>query len=241
MQIETESISSNTEIEANMISKIFANSVVSVVDNLRLISNSPSVQNEDSSGIYLLGLAEHNTANLTDFYVWFDREGKIIGTSSAVDGTDEQLARDLSNSASFSIPEITTSLYVSNVTFFEGIPRMFISVPIVDRNTNDKQINDSTATADNNNILTNISTPADGIFEGIIAVAIKVDELGEYLQNLIPPKYSGFVGVASNRGTILSSANLSHIGKNIFDTDLNPIIPDQAKGSFNLQLNQSLF
>ena len=48
MQIETEDISPNTEIESNMISKILVKSVESVVDNLRLISNSPSVQNGDS-------------------------------------------------------------------------------------------------------------------------------------------------------------------------------------------------
>ncbi len=67
MNIETESISSNTEIEANMISKIFVKSVESVVDNLRLISNSPSIQNGNSSGIDLLRMAEHTTDNLTDF------------------------------------------------------------------------------------------------------------------------------------------------------------------------------
>jgi signal transduction histidine kinase len=38
----------------------------------------------------------------------------------------------------------------------------------------------------------------------------------------------------------LSSSNLSQIGKSIFDTDLNPIIPLQAKDPFNLYLNQSL-
>ncbi len=43
MRIESEDISSNTEIEANMISKILVKSVESVADNLRLISTAPSV------------------------------------------------------------------------------------------------------------------------------------------------------------------------------------------------------
>jgi hypothetical protein len=107
IQIETANIGSNTEIETKMISKIFAKSVESVVDNLRLISNSPSVQNGDSSGIDLLGLAERNTGNLTDFYIWLDGEGKIDGSSSAIDGTNEQLAKDLSNTQIFSVPKTT--------------------------------------------------------------------------------------------------------------------------------------
>jgi hypothetical protein len=116
MQIETEKISSNTEIEANVISKIFVKSVESVVDNLRLISNSPSVQNGDNSGIDLLGLADHNTNNLTDFYVWLDSKGGVIGASSAIDGTNKQLAKDLSNATFFSVPNKTFSPYTSNVT-----------------------------------------------------------------------------------------------------------------------------
>src|SRR5918997_2171308 len=80
VQIEIDGVSSNTEIQANMISKIFAKSVESVVDNLWLISNAPSVQNGDRGGVDLLGLAEHNKNNFTYFYVLLDSEGKITGS-----------------------------------------------------------------------------------------------------------------------------------------------------------------
>ena len=239
MQIETEKISSNTEIEANVISKIFVKSVESVVDNLRLISNSPSVQNGDNSGIDLLGLADHNTNNLTDFYVWLDSKGGVIGASSAIDGTNKQLAKDLSNATFFSVPNKTFSPYTSNVTYFENIPRIFISFPILDINVRD-QINVSAAASGNVHLLANMSAPTLAEkFKGVIAVAIRVDKLGEYLQSQIPSEYNGFVGVVNSRGIILSSANQSQIGKNIFVTDLNPIIPAQSKDTFNLYLNQS--
>jgi signal transduction histidine kinase len=223
-----------------MISKIFAKSVESVVDNLRLISNSPSVKNGDSSGIDLLGLAERNTGNLTDFYIWLDGEGKMVGSSSAIDGTNEKLAKDLSNTPFFSVPKTTLNHYVSNLSFFEGIPRMFISVPILDANTR-SQTNASAETNGNDYMTTNVSTYAAGTFEGVIAAAIRVDELGGYLQNQIPNEYNGFVGVVNSNGIMLSSANLSHIGKSIFGIDINPILPAKAKHSFNLYLNQSLF
>ncbi len=238
MQIETEKISSNTEIEANVISKIFVKSVETVVDNLRLISSAPSVQNSDNSGIDLLGLADHNTNNLTDFYVWLDSKGKIIGSSSAIDGANKQLAKYLSNTTFFSFPETAFSHYVSNITYFENIPRIFISFPILDSNMKD-QINVSAATSGNDHSLTNISSNVAGKFKGVIAASIRIDKLGEYLQSQIPSEYNGFVGVVNSRGIILSSANQSQIGKNIFVTDLNPIIPARSKDTFNLYLNQS--
>jgi signal transduction histidine kinase len=240
MQIETEDISSNTEIESNMISKILVKSVESVVDNLRLISNAPSVQNGDSSGTDLLALAENNTNNLADFYIWLDSEGHIIGTSSSIGGTKEHLVEDLSNATFFSMPEKTFDGYVSNISFFDNIPRMFISFPIMGKNIGG-EINFSLATADSHDGASNTHISESGAFKGIIAAAIRVDTLGEYLQDQIPPEYKGFVGVVNGRGIILSSTNLSHIGKSIFDTDLNPIIPSQAKDQFNIYLNKVLF
>jgi hypothetical protein len=68
-----------------------------------------------------------------------------------------------------------------------------------------------------------------------------VDELGKYLQNQIPRQYNGFVGVVNSRDIMLSSANPRHIGKSIFDIDMNPILPAKAKHSFNIYLSQSLF
>jgi signal transduction histidine kinase len=239
-QIEMDNVGSNTEIESDMISKIFAKSVESVADNLRLISSTPSIQNKDRSGIELLSLAEHNTDNLTDFYVWLDSKGKVIGTSSAIDGTDKKLANDLSNTTFFSIPEKTYGHYVSDINFFEGIPRMFISVPILDGNTI-SQTNAIAETTGKGNISTNISTSAVGRFEGIIAAAIRVDELGRYLQSQIPPEYNGIVGVVDSKGMMLSSSNLSHIGKNVFETNMSPFIPSKAKDSFDHYLHQSLF
>ncbi|HYO06907.1 MAG TPA: histidine kinase dimerization/phospho-acceptor domain-containing protein, partial [Phototrophicaceae bacterium] len=241
MQIEAEQISSNTEIEADMISKILVKSVESVADNLRVISTAPSVRNGDVSGIDLLALAENNTNDLADFYIWLDSKGHIIGSSSGIDGTNKHLADDLSNASFFSAPEKTFNRYVSNISFFENIPRMFISFPIMGKNP-DGEINaTSTTTSNNYNSAPNIASPDADTFKGIIAAAIRVDKLGEYLQNQIPPEYKGFVGVVNSRGLVLSSANLSHIGKSIFDTDLNPIIPSQARKPFNLYLNQSLF
>ncbi len=240
IQIEAEDISSNTEIEANMISKILAKSVESVADNLRQIANAPSVRNGDISGIDLLALAENNTNDLADFYIWLDSKGRIIGSSSGIDGTNKHLADDLSNASFFSAPKKTFDRYVSNISFFENIPRMFISFPIMGKNPGG-EINASSTTSNNYDRAPNIATPDAGTFEGIIAAAIRVDKLGEYLQNQIPPEYKGFVGVVNSRGLVLSSANLSHIGKSIFDTDLNPIVPSQARNPFNLYLNQSLF
>ena len=71
-----------------MISKIRVKSVESVADNLRLISTAPSDRNEDSSGIDLLALAENNTNNLADLYIWLDSKGRIISSSNGIDGTN---------------------------------------------------------------------------------------------------------------------------------------------------------
>lgn len=166
MRIESEDISSNTEIEANMISKIRVKSVESVADNLRLIPTAPSVRNEDSSGIDLLALAENNTNNLADFYIWLDGKGRIIGSSSGIDGTKKHLVDDLSNATFFSAPKKTFDGYVSNISFFENIPRMFISFPII-RKIPGGETNASSTTSNNYDRAPNISTPDAGTFEGI--------------------------------------------------------------------------
>jgi hypothetical protein len=198
MHIETEDISSNTEIQANMISKILVKSVESVVDNLRMISNAPSVQNGDSSGIDLLALAQNNTNSLADFYIWLDSEGHTVGTSSGIGETNEHLAKDLSKSEFFTVPAKTFDHYVSNIFFFENIPRMFISFPIMSK-TIEGGINSSVTTDNNYDRIFNSPTSEAGTFNGIIAAAIRVDRLGEYLQSQIPPEYKGFVGMVNNR------------------------------------------
>ena len=75
-------IRSNAEIEVHAISEILEKSVDAITDNLELIAEAPSIRNNDTSAFNLINLGQDISANLTDFYMWLDAEGKIVWISN---------------------------------------------------------------------------------------------------------------------------------------------------------------
>jgi signal transduction histidine kinase len=230
-------IRSNVEIEAHDISEIFGRSVTSITDNLRLIAGSLSIQNNninnndnDTASFNLLNLGQEVTANLTDFYMWLDGEGKIVWISNLNESAYQRYkGTDLSYRDYFYLPKQNGRIYYSSIIDSnDNIPRLYISYPI--HNISNADINDASLSTNNN-----------GQYEGVITAGIRIDSIGRLLQSALPPKYNSSVGLIEGNGTILyTSANQSLIGLNAFGNEFQAIVPSEIKEPFNSFLRESL-
>ena len=219
-------IRSNAEIEVHAISEILEKSVNAITDNLELISEAPSIRNNDTSAFNLINLGQDNSANLTDFYMWLDADGKIVWISNLNESTYQRYrGTDLSYREYFSVPKETREAYYSSVIDSnDNVSRLYISYPVFDDIRTD-----------------NTSSSRNVQFDGVVTAGIRIDRLGDFLQSTVPEKYNSSIGLIDNDGTILyTSANQSLIGLNAFGEEFQSILPPQINESFNKLLRDSL-
>lgn len=216
-------VRSDVEIEAHGISEILKKSVNSIKDNLRLIAQSPSLQsNNITASFNLLNAGQDISANLTDFYMWLDSDGKIVWISNLNESAyQEYRGTGLSYRDYFYVPKQTMSAYYSNVIDSnDNVPRLYISYPILDNASLSK---------------------SSAQFDGVITAGIRIDSLGGFLQSALPQRFNSSIGLIEESGTILyTSANQSLTGLNAFGKEFQAILPSEIKESFNTFLRGSL-
>ena len=213
-------IRSNAEIEVHAISEILEKSVDAITDNLEIIAEAPSIQNNDTSAFNLINLGQDISANLTDFYMWLDANGKIVWISNLNESAYQiYKGTDLSYREYFSVPKETADAYYSSVIDSnDNISRLYISYPVFDDNRTG-----------------NTSSSRKVQFDGMVTAGIRIDRLGDFLQSSVPEKYNSSIGLVDNNGTILyTSANQSLIGLNAFGEEFQSILPPQINKSFNM-------
>ena len=219
-------VRSNAEIEVHTISEILERSVDAVTDNLELIAEAPSIRNNDTSALDLINLGQDISANLTDFYMWLDAEGKIVWISNLNESNYQRYkGTDLSYREYFSVPKETSEAYYSSaIDSNDNISRLYISYPI---------FNDSNTGS--------ASSSSNAQFVGIVTAGIRIDRLGDFLQSTVPEKYNSSIGFIDKDGTILyTSTNQSLIGLNVLGEEFQSIMPLQVNEFFNRLLRDSL-
>jgi signal transduction histidine kinase len=219
-------IRSNAEIEVHAISEILEKSVDAITDNLELIAEAPSIKSNDTSAFSLINLGQDISANLTDFYMWLDAEGRIVWISNINESNYQRYkGTDLSYREYFSMPKQSGGVHYSSVIDSnDNVSRLYISYPIF-----------------SNTSKANTSSSKDVQFDGVMAAGISIDRLGDFLQSTVPEKYNSSVGLFDNDGTILyTSANQSLIGLNAFEEELRSVLPPQINESLNRVFQDSL-
>jgi Cache domain len=219
-------IRSNAEIEVHAISKILEKSVDAITDNLEIIAEAPSIQNNDTSAFNLINLGQDISANLTDFYMWLDANGNIVWISNLNESAYQiYKGTDLSYREYFSVPKETADAYYSSaIDSNDNISRLYISYPVFDDNRTG-----------------NTSSSRKVQFDGIVTAGIRIDRLGDFLQSTVPEKYNSSIGLIDNNGTILyTSADQSLIGLNAFGEEFQSILPPQISKTFSELLRDSL-
>jgi hypothetical protein len=121
---------SNAEIQAHDLGNSLANKLDDVTSLLQIIGASRLVQEGDlSRAAYIFNEAELATSNLVDFYMWLDKDGRIVWISNINQTAYEQYRGvDLSYRLYFSEPKATHDVYYSSVVDSnDRINRLFIS------------------------------------------------------------------------------------------------------------------
>lgn len=233
-ELALQNVRSNAEIEASDLSHILANKIEAVTSNLRVISVTEGVQNQDlAKARTVLGTGQNTTADLTSFYMLLDRDGRLLLLSNANETTTQRYnGTDLSYRDYFVKPKGTLQQYYGNVIESnDNVQRVFFSYPVISRGPQQ-----GTAAAVD-------GQRGAGTFNGVIVAAVDILRMGSFLQSQIPAKYAGAVGLMDSHGVILYSQNAPLIGKKAFGPEFQSLLIPAGREfqqSFNRFLGDSL-
>src|SRR5215467_11364604 len=184
VDIASQHVRSNTIIEAHDISQILANKLQTIGALLQTLAQSPAVHNNEYNRAYtVINTRQQFSGNLTDFYMWLNKEGKINwiskGTYQKYKGTD------LSYKSYFTGPRDTHKVFYSSlIKSNDKVPRLYISYPVI--NT------------------TGINTAStNGIFTGVVVASIKLQTLSNFLSNQLLPQFGSTIGLLDRNGIVL--------------------------------------
>jgi signal transduction histidine kinase len=232
VDIASQEVRSNTRIEVHDISLILANKLQTVGALLQTLAESPAVHNNEykRADIVING-RQHSSSDLTDFYMWLDKNGKINWISNINDTTYQKYkGTDLSYRPYFSIPKATHTVYYSSlIESNDKIPRLYISYPVIN----------TTGTG------TRTGT-ANGIVTGVVVTSIRLQTLGNFLSNQLFPQFNSTIGLLDRKGTILYATNAQqYVGENVFGDKIQSVLsaslhPPESKNLLNDLIKSSL-
>ena len=202
VNIASEELRAQARIQAHDLSQILANRLESITPLLQTLADSPALQNNEFRRAQtIIDSRKNYTDDLTDFYMWLDKDGKIVWISN-INSTAYQRYKgfDLSYRPYFTVPKnINTAYYSSIIESNDKIPRLYISYPILSKQGSEYKDTNLTKT---------------GTFKGVVVTAIRIDMLGNLLKNQLFPEFVSSLVLMDKNGIILYSSNNSDIGKN---------------------------
>jgi signal transduction histidine kinase len=212
---------SNAEIQAYNLGNALANKLDDITSLLRIIGASQSIQEADlSAAASVFNEAQLATSDLVDFYMWLDKDGRIVWISNINQTSYEQYGGlDLSYRLYFSEPKATHNVYYSSIVDSnDRINRLYISYPIIGKNVSAQLSPISVA-----------GSSQGGDFRGTVVAGIRTDVLGKYLEGQISPNLEGQVGLIDRTGIILYLKNSEYVSKNVFGVKFQSFL--QSLGS----------
>jgi C4-dicarboxylate-specific signal transduction histidine kinase len=203
IDVASQEIRSNARIEVHDLSQILTNKLQSIGALLQTLADSPAIHNNEyKRADIIINTRQKATSGLTDFYMWLDKNGKINWLSN-INQTTYQKYRgtDLSYRPYFTTPKEThTEYYSSLIESNDKVPRLYISYPVLNMTTTGK---------------------GEQQFSGVVVAAIKLQTLGNVLQNQLFPGFNTTIELLDRNGIILYSNTPSFIGQNVLETKCN--------------------
>ena len=183
--IASQEVRSNARIEVHDLSQILANKLQTVGALLQTLAESPAIHNNEykRADIVING-RQHSSSDLTDFYMWLNKNGKINWLSNINETTYQKYkGTDLSYRPYFTIPKDTHTVYYSSlIESNDKVPRLYISYPVI------------------NTTGTGTST---GTFTGVVVASIRLQTLGNFLSSQLFPQFNSTIGLLDRNGIIL--------------------------------------
>lgn len=207
--------------QASDIRGILENKINTVVSNLHVIANAPSVhRGEESEARVLFDTAETTIGQPLDFVAWLNSDGRLVWSSNVNASTWAQYAGvDLSSRPYFTEARETKEPYFSSVIeSVDNIPRVFMSVPIVD----------------------------EGVFKGIVYAGYRLDTAAQLVRNeAIDEGSESRILLLSKDGVLLHSRSPEFIGMNMLSQEVQSrfipsSIPAAERGRVNDALERAL-
>jgi signal transduction histidine kinase len=230
VDIASQEVRSNTKIEVHDISLILANKLQTVDALLKTLAESPALHNNEyKRADIVINSRQHSSSDLTDFYMWLDKNGKINWISNINQTTYQKYkGTDLSYRPYFSIPKETHTVYYSSlIESNDKIPRLYISYPVI------------------NTTATRIGT-SNGVLTGVVVTSIRLQTLGNFLSNQLFPQFNSTIGLLDRNGIILYASNAQQfVGENVFGDKFQSVLssslhPPESKNLLNDLIKKSL-
>jgi signal transduction histidine kinase len=187
VDIASQHVRSNTIIEAHDISQILANKLQTIGALLQTLAQSPAVHNNEyNRADTVINTRQQFSGNLTDFYMWLNKEGKINWMSNTNKSTYQKYkGTDVSYTAYFTVPRDTHRVFYSSlIKSNDKVPRLYISYPVI-----------------NTTAINTVST--NGIFTGVVVASIRLQTLSNFLSNQLLPQFSSTIGLLDRNGIVL--------------------------------------
>ena len=219
-------IRQNAEIQGSDLSSILESKLDKVKGVLQTLATAPAIHNlELQRSIDIINLRQESTSDITDFYFWLDEDGKVVWSSAFQNNEAVQQQfqdADLSSREYFTEPKETLrSYYISDLASFDGVPRVFLSMPIVTS-----------------------AGEGQGVFKGVIVAAIQSSTIGDHLKQELFPGFESRVSLMDKDGIVLYTRSEELRGKSIFSEEiqsrLTQVVPAEKIDEVNGILRDSL-
>jgi signal transduction histidine kinase len=237
MYVASQEIRSNANIEVHDISQILANNLQSVGALLQTLAESTSIHNNEyNRADIIINARQRVTSDLTDFYMWLDRNGRINWISNINQSTYQKYkGTDLSYRPYFSVPRDThTEYYSSLIESNDKVPRLYISYPVL-----------NTTSSSSTNTTTTGRSGGREEFTGVVVASIRLETLGSILESQLFRGFQSSIALLDRNGVVLySNSPLLHGGKNIFGNEMqgtfSSVLSSHTKDSLNNLFENSL-
>lgn len=218
--IAIQNIKDNTELKAEELSISLSNKIESITTNLEILRNSPSIILQSDLASNILNAAQNSTSDLTNAYVWTNKNGEIMWSSNFINKTSYEKfkGQNISERDQFRIVKSTLKPYFSTVIdSITNIPTVFISYPILidktnfDINLKNNRINNSTISYQQiSHILEQQQQrqpQTNKTFSGVVFAGINSSSIIKYVNSEITPNNRSSISLIDKDGLILFSSN----------------------------------
>lgn len=181
----------SARIMAHDLANSLANKLGGIEQNVQIIAQSPPVQDGDVEKVKaFLAVTQKTSSDLTDFYGWAGRDGRIIWTSFASEnpGSVQFIGVDRSGSDWFANARDTGRGYASSaIEALDGVDRLFISYPV---------------------------TGKAGEFEGVVYAGVPLAKINSYLGGQLYLGKDVTTTLMDMKGTVLQTKYPDLLGMN---------------------------
>ncbi|HZL24294.1 MAG TPA: ATP-binding protein [Nitrososphaeraceae archaeon] len=227
--IAVQNIIGNSKLQVEELAISLSNKIATVTANLEIISDSPSIHMHLPNAKSLLYSGQKTTNNLTEFYAWLNKDGKIVWVTLFDNKTlyDKNADFNLANREHFEIVKSTLNPHITPVIkSITGSNTIFISYPILGNQTenNTSDIIQRNENKNTNNIqllaqqekiqqqeqkqnIRETKTNSDKILDGTILTGINTTSMIKLLENQVSPKNRSAINLIDKKGLIITASN----------------------------------